>query len=139
MQKLEITLQLFQPGRFHRHSMITSARFSISLPSDAWPYSFRLRNTRTRLGSRVSKARRSRQKERFLSHPDGWKFMAAKWRVISRRKICRPSGKANALRRLASKSKPTKPSHRLATPKRPFLVRWRPQENLLRMKNYVTR
>src|SRR5437762_12191350 len=93
MQKLEITLQLFLPARFHRHSMITSARFSISLPGDSWPYSFRLRNTRTRLGSRVSKARRSRQKEKFSSRPDGWKFMAVKPRVTSQRKICHLSGK----------------------------------------------
>src|SRR5438094_511163 len=102
-------------------------------------YDLRLRHTRTRLGSHVSKVRRSRQTEKFSSRPDGWKFMAVKPRVTSRRKICRLSGKANALRRLASKSKPTRPSHRLATLKRPFLVRWRPQENLLRMKNYVTR
>src|SRR5207249_11094374 len=122
-----------------RYSMITSERCSISLLGDSWPYSFRLRNTRTQLGSHVSKARRSRQKEKFSSRPDGWKFMAVKPRVTSRRKICRLSGKANALRRLASKSEPTRPSHRLATPKRPFLVRWRAQENLLRMKNYVTR
>src|SRR6266496_1588378 len=139
MQKLEITLQLFQPGRFHRHSMITSARFSISLLGDSWPYSFHLRNTRTRLGSHVSKVRRSRQKEKFLSHPDGWKFMAAKQRVTSRRKICRLSGKANALRRLASKSKPTRASRRLAIPKRPSLARWSPRENLLKTKNCVTR
>src|SRR6266480_1954882 len=139
MQKLEITLQSFQLARFHRHSMITSARFSISLPGDSWRYSFHLHNTRTRLGSHVLKARRSRQKEKFLWLLDGWKFMAAKPRVISRRKICRPSGKANASRRPASKSKRTRPNHRRATLKRPFLVRWRAQENLLRMKNYVTR
>src|SRR4029453_4280437 len=135
MRKLVITLRLFQPAPFHGHSMITSTSSSRWWPAVLWPYSFRPPNTKTRLGSHVPKQSRSRRKEKFWSLLGGWKFTAAKPPVRSRKKTCRPSDKANASRQSTSKSKRTRPSRRLAIPKRPSLVRWRPRENLSKKKH----
>src|ERR1051326_8560862 len=90
---------------------------------------------RTRLGSLGWKASRSRRKEKFWCPRDGWKFMGAKLRTISRKKICRPYLRVNASQRCASTSKQNKPSRRRATMKGRFSTRWKTPGNKENSKN----